>query len=143
MMSYDSKFNETCAAKSMKRYSPKRIFWLCLGLLSFGLGAIGAFLPLLPTTSFMLLAAFCFAKSSPKLHSWLLAHKMFGALILNWNQHGAISLHAKIVSLISMAFILGLSLIFKAPSWVILTQGFIVLCVSLFLWTRPAPPKSE
>lgn len=142
MITHERNLCQSGYADPMSRYSPKRIFWLCLGLLCLALGTIGAFIPLLPTTSFMLVAAFSFAKSSPRLHRWLLSHKMFGPLILNWNMYGAVSLNAKIMSLVSMVFILGLSAAFKIPLWVIGLQAALIGCVSLFLWTRPAPPSS-
>ena len=90
-----------------------RITWLVIGILSLGLGALGILLPLLPTTPLVLLAAFSFARSSDRLHQWLLEHDVFGALIENWRQYGAISRRAKIVSVISMAAILVLSLVYK------------------------------
>jgi len=131
------------AALVMKRYSPKRLLWLTLGLVCLCLGVIGAFLPLLPTTSFLLVAAFAFARSSPRLHSWLMEHKVFGRLIGDWQIHRAISLKAKIASLVSMMLILGLSFMFSAPIWVLGTQILILSLVSLFLWTRPNPPKYD
>jgi len=54
------------------------------------LGAIGIVLPLLPTTPFILLAAFCFARSSKRCHGWLVNHKVFGPIITNWTEYGAI-----------------------------------------------------
>ena len=60
-----------------------RLTWLIVGLLALALGAIGIALPLLPTTPFILLAAFAFAQSSEKLHQWLLDHNVFGPLIDN------------------------------------------------------------
>lgn len=141
MVLYESSQRQSKAAKPVKAYGPKRLFWLALGLLCFSVGAIGAFLPLLPTTSFMLLAAFAFAKSSTRLHRWLTNHRLFGPLINDWHQYGAISRQSKFASLISMVFILGLSLIFKLSFWIIMTQAFVLLAVSLFLWTRPEPPK--
>ncbi|MGB0901076.1 YbaN family protein, partial [Halocynthiibacter sp.] len=68
-----------------------RTLWLIGGLLSFILGLIGAFLPLLPTVPLMLLATFCFSKSSERLHNWLINHPRFGPAIADWNDHGSIS----------------------------------------------------
>ena len=129
------------AASVVKRYSPKRLLWLTLGLVCLGLGVIGAFLPLLPTTSFMLVAAFAFARSSPRLHSWLMQHQVFGRLIGDWQTHRAISLKAKTASLLSMVLIVGLSFLFSAPIWMLGTQILVLVLVSLFLWSRPNPPK--
>jgi len=73
-----------------------------LGFFSLGLGIIGAFLPLLPTTPFILLSAYFFARSSEKMHKWILEHKIFGELIINFNENKTIPLHAKIIAISMM-----------------------------------------
>ncbi len=75
---------------------------IVVGWLSIALGAIGLFLPILPTTPFILLAAACFAKSSPRFHAWLLRNKTFGPLIQNWQQHRAVPRHAKRMAIITI-----------------------------------------
>ena len=67
-----------------------RYLWLSFGFIALALGMAGAVLPLLPTTPFILLAAFCFARSSRRFHNWLLNHRTFGPMIENWRQEGAI-----------------------------------------------------
>jgi len=64
-----------------------RLAYLITGILSLILGFLGIFLPLLPTTPFILLSAYCFAKSSPRLYQWLISNKTFGPVILEWQQH--------------------------------------------------------
>ncbi|MDO5059604.1 MAG: YbaN family protein, partial [Neisseria sp.] len=59
------------------------IFWL-FGAIAFSLGVIGIFLPVLPTTPFILLAAACWAKASPRFHQWLLNHRYFGPMVADW-----------------------------------------------------------
>ena len=86
-----------------------RQIWRLAGGVSLALGGIGIFLPLLPTTPFLLLAAYCFQKSSPRLHNWLVGHPTFGPAIKDWQQHGAISRTAKIQAMIALAVVLGLS----------------------------------
>jgi len=86
-----------------------RLIWLLVGLVSIALGAAGVFLPLLPTTPFLLLAAFCFARSSPRLHDWLHSHRHFGPLIENWNRHGSIDRRTKRVALVVIAATFALS----------------------------------
>ena len=75
--------------------SAMKYFWLGFGWLCVGLGAIGAFLPLLPTVPFLLLAAFCFARSSERVHQWLLNHPRFGPPIADWRRNGAIRRRVK------------------------------------------------
>lgn len=72
------------------------------GIFFVALAAIGAVLPLLPTTPFLLVAAGCFAKSSPKMHAMLLQNKVFGPLIYHWQETRSIPKRAKTVALISM-----------------------------------------
>jgi uncharacterized membrane protein YbaN (DUF454 family) len=117
-----------------------RITWLVIGILSLGLGALGILLPLLPTTPLVLLAAFSFARSSDRLHRWLLEHDVFGALIENWRLYGAISRRAKVLSVVSMAAVLLLSLVMAAPTYVIVVQAVVLGAAALFILTRPLPP---
>ena len=86
-----------------------RVTWFVIGMISLAVGAIGVFLPLLPTTPLVLVAAFAFANSSDRLHRWLLDHDLFGALIDDWRRHGAISRAAKVTSVLSMIAILVMS----------------------------------
>ena len=118
-----------------------RITWLVVGLLALALGAIGIALPLLPTTPFILVAAFAFAQSSEKLHQWLLDHNVFGPLIDNWQRHGAISRRAKVLSVVSMAALLLISLAMAAPPAVIIVQLVVLGGAALFILTRPEPPE--
>lgn len=87
-----------------------RILLAFLGVLSLALGIIGAFLPILPTTPFVLLAGVLFARSSPRLNAWLMNHKIFGKIIYDFRVDKSITLHAKIIS-ISM---LWMSILFSA-----------------------------
>jgi len=73
-----------------------------LGITSLILGAIGAILPVLPTTPFILLSAYCFSKSSDKFYQWLIGFPKFGVLIKNWNEKGTIDKKSKIACLISI-----------------------------------------
>ena len=73
-----------------------------IGLMFVGLALLGAVLPILPTTPFLLVAAACFAKSSPTLQAKLLANKTFGPIIRDWQESRSISLKAKRVALLTM-----------------------------------------
>ena len=80
---------------------------LFLGVLSMGLAIVGIFLPLLPTTPFLLLAAACFVRSSDRLHRWLITHRWFGPYIKNYRDHRAITRRAKVVTLLLLWGTLG------------------------------------
>ncbi|MCC5971696.1 MAG: YbaN family protein [Pararhodobacter sp.] len=114
-----------------------RILWGGLGGLSVALGAAGVVLPLVPTTPFMLLAAFCFARSSPRLERWLLQHPRFGPAIADWRAHRAISLRGKILSVAAMTLAFVISLALGLPPGLLLVQAAVLLLVGLFLLTRP------
>ncbi|WP_299661299.1 YbaN family protein [uncultured Ruegeria sp.] len=111
--------------------------WAGLGLLCVALAMIGVVLPLLPTVPFLLLAAFFFARSSSRLHNWLLSHRTFGPLIIDWQNSGAISPGAKKAATVSVAAVFGLSIILSAPSNVLIIQAIVLSGVMLFIWTRP------
>ena len=76
----------------------KNVCMKVMGLVAVGLGLLGMFLPLLPTTPFLLLAAALFFRSSPRLYAWLLGHRTLGPYIRNFREHKAIPLHTKVVS---------------------------------------------
>jgi uncharacterized membrane protein YbaN (DUF454 family) len=114
-----------------------RPFWLLLGLLAIALAAAGVVLPLLPTTPFLLVAAFAFARSSPRLHAWLLSHRYFGPLIENWRRHGAIDRRTKTVSVAVMAATPGMTWAIGAPLWALGTQVSVLVVCAIFIVTRP------
>jgi uncharacterized membrane protein YbaN (DUF454 family) len=74
--------------------------YIILGSVSLGLGIAGAFLPVLPTTPFLLLTAALYLKGSPRLYEWLINHKYLGPYIRNYRDNRAIPLRAKIVSVV-------------------------------------------
>ena len=115
-----------------------RGLWLAGGLTALGLGLIGVLLPLLPTVPFMLLAAFCFARSSDRLHGWLVGHPVFGPPIQDWTRSGAISLRAKQLSTVSMLAVFLLSVFVGLRPLVLGLQGAVLFCTALFIWSRPS-----
>lgn len=118
-----------------------RPLWLIIGLVSVGCGIAGIALPLVPTTPFVLLAAYCFARSSPRLEAWLLAHRTFGPIIDNWRRHGSIDRRVKHVAVALMAAAFVLSLILRLPQWVLIAQGVVLLGAATFVLTRPSGPR--
>ncbi|PHZ86167.1 YbaN family protein [Paremcibacter congregatus] len=121
----------------------KKAFWLTLGGIALALGLIGIPLPLLPTTPFLLLAVFCFSRSSEKLHVWLLDHPQFGRPIRQWQDHRAISRKNKVLAVLSMVVVFLVSYgFFDIPTYALMSQAIILTLVALFLTTRPEPPEA-
>ena len=117
-----------------------RAVWFAFGVGAVLLALLGLALPLLPTTPFVLLAAFAFARSSDRWHAWLLGHRLFGPIIDDWHRHGAIDRRTKIVGVISMAGIFGLSLILKVDATVLAIQAVVLTAAAAFVLSRPSPP---
>ncbi|MBV1900307.1 MAG: YbaN family protein [Kordiimonadaceae bacterium] len=118
-----------------------RYIWITFGCAALALGVIGAFLPLLPTVPFLLLAAFCFSKGSERMHSWLLNHKSFGPPIEEWHKHGAIASRVKLYALSLIFLSVFLSFLYGVPTVGLVSQVILLSCVSLFILTRPTPPR--
>lgn len=91
-----------------------RAIYLISGLLALALGVAGAFLPLLPTTPFVLLAAFCFSRSSERMHDWLMNRSPFGPLIRQWQEQRSIPPKARRRALLVMAASFGITIVFFA-----------------------------
>lgn len=123
----------------------QRFLFLFVGFLFLVLGFIGIFLPLLPTTPFVLLAAFCFSKGSKRLHRWLLGNRLFGDLIRSWEEHGVIRPRVKWLSTALIVVMLSFPIGFMPiPGLLKFMAGMVGLGVILFIQTRPnrqqAPP---
>jgi uncharacterized protein len=116
----------------------QRMFWSGLGVVSLGLGLIGIVLPLLPTTPFVLLAAFAFSRSSPRLHAWLLGHPRLGPAIRNWQRSGAIAPKAKALAMVSLVATFAISLMIGIHGWILAAQALALLGVATFILSRPS-----
>lgn len=112
--------------------------WILIGIISLILGIIGIVLPLLPTTPFILLSAAAFAKSSPKLHTWMLNHQRWGLIIRNWQDGGRIDKRSKTIALCFIAIMPPLSYALGAPLWAIGAQTLVLITVAAFILTRPS-----
>ncbi len=124
------------------RFSVPRLLWLGAGLASVMLGLIGVIIPLLPTTVFMILAAFCFARSSAKLNTWLLEHRYFGPSIRHWQDHGAIPKSGKKAALLAMIIMLCIGYFIGVSLLMLSVQSLMFIAVLIFIWSRPSPPNS-
>ena len=119
----------------------KKIFYLLLGHLFLVLGIAGAFLPLLPTTPFLLLAAWLYSKSSDRLHNWLLNHKYLGPSLRDWHNSGVIGIKAKIIATVMILVVIGWRFpLLNVELWIKLFGTFILTGVLIFIWTRPSIP---
>ncbi|NNG22960.1 YbaN family protein [Telluria aromaticivorans] len=111
-----------------------KLFYNAMGALCVVLGIIGIFLPLLPTTPFLLLASWCFARGSDRLHRWLLSHRVFGNYLRNFEAGRGIPLRAKIVATVllwgSLLMAMGRFDSPVVPAMLVLVGS----CVSIYMW---------
>ncbi|MDK1024436.1 MAG: YbaN family protein [Gammaproteobacteria bacterium] len=115
-----------------------RLIYLSVGWVCTALGIIGAFLPVMPTTPFLLVAVWAFSRSSPRLKKWLYHHPRYGETIRDWFEHGAIDNRIKIFAIVTMSL--------SAPIVYAFTQNLIlatihatcIVLVALFLISRPS-----
>lgn len=113
----------------------KRHLWTGAGLMFVGIGAVGAFLPLLPTVPFLLLALFCFARGNPVWEQRLLDHPTYGPLLLDWRQRRAIPRRAKWAALIAMAISVLVTGLTAGWPWVLIPLAVMALS-GTWIWTR-------
>lgn len=113
--------------------------YLTLGLALTGLGLVGALLPVLPTTPFLILAAACFTRSSPRLERWLLEHRLFGPALTQWREHGAIPFKVKLLALTgSITGFLLLWLVVAPGTTVLAISGLLIAIGIAYVFTRPS-----
>ena len=118
-------------------------FFFTLGILSLSLGYVGILIPGLPTTVFILIAAWAFSKCSDRFTIWLENHRLFGPMILNWKTYRGLSRRAKKLAILMIipTFVLTIFLVFSLVGDLIFGTFGITLCV--WLATRPEPPLEQ
>lgn len=131
----------------MPQYRPHHPFpwrhWLLIvfGWLCVGLGCLGAVLPVLPTTPFLLLAVWAFSRSSTRFHHWLIHHRWLGRFVRDWEHHRVIPLRAKVAALVAMAASLAWAILFsRAPWYALAIMGAIIAYGAWFILTKPSRP---
>lgn len=124
----------------MRRGRAARGFWLVLGLALVTVGFVGIFVPLLPTVDFLLLSLPCFARSSPRLESWLLNHPRHGPSLRAWREKRAVGRHAKIAACTGMALGYALFWIHVRPG-LMMSSGLATFLLFWAAWIvrRPEP----
>ena len=125
-----------------------RAAWLTVGVLSLAVGAVGIILPGLPTTPFILLSAFCFARSSDKFLSWLTNSRLFGQILREWHENRALPSRKVKIYAVSFALIcFGASIIyfavFSSIWWVSIILGVLCIMVCTFLVRLPVTSTSN
>ncbi|ODA68616.1 Inner membrane protein YbaN [Methyloligella halotolerans] len=126
-------------AKGEKRNTIRRNAFRLLGLIFVGIGAIGIVLPVLPTTPFLILAAACFTRSSPRLERWLLDHAHFGPLLRDWRERGAIPRRAKMLAVLGMSTGFAAFYYFSHPGWAAMASVLLLMGIGAgYVLTRPS-----
>lgn len=111
--------------------------WIALACAALGLALLGVVLPGLPTTPFVLVAAWAAARGSRHLHAWLLAHRLFGPVIHDWQIRGAVSRPAKRAALGTMTLCALLLLLVSPKLWMAVLGIACMAVVAGWLWRRP------
>lgn len=130
-------------AMTLSSKALKAIFFLA-GLFFTGLGIIGAILPVMPTTVFLIVAVYCFGRSSPRFESWLLNHRHYGPTLRNWQKYGAISRRVKFIACIGMAIGFVLFYLGASPAWPLTTAVALFMLLSAwYVLSRPIASELE
>ena len=124
--------------------SSKKIVLLLIGWFFVALGTIGLFLPVLPTTPFLLISLWAFSQSSERFHDWLYHHRVLGPPLQDWSKYGIIPLRAKIIALSTMALSATLVILFSSAPWYGLVGMLALMGVGAgFVLSRPSRRKEE
>lgn len=118
---------------------PLRCLLMVFSVLCVVLGLIGAVVPGMPTTVFILMAAWAAMRSSPKIHGWLYAHATFGSILRNWDEGGQVSRRVKWTASASMLFSSALIFYLSVKPWLTGLALTVMACVLVWLWLRPEP----
>ena len=125
------------------RFAGVRIVFVALGTLFVALGILGAFLPVLPTTPFLLLAAACYARGSTRFYNALLDNRAFGPLIREWRRHHSVPFRVKVTAIALMSVTLTVSILTLDHPWL---QGLLAalgVALVVYLWRIPSRDRPK
>ncbi|MCC0006697.1 MAG: YbaN family protein [Hyphomicrobiaceae bacterium] len=132
-----------CPAAERPRSGFVRNLWLALGIVATGLAFAGAMLPLLPTTPFLLVAAYAFTRSSPSWHRWLVTHRVLGPILSDWQQHKAVGRSIKLAAILVMMTSLVASAMAGFGKATLAAQFAALSIAGAFVVSRPRPPSQR
>jgi uncharacterized membrane protein YbaN (DUF454 family) len=116
-----------------------RAIFFIAGVASLALGIAGVFVPVMPTTPLVLLAAACFARSYRPFHEWMLGHRLFGPVLREWHEHRSIPRRTKWIAIAMMATGLGTSIVFFVePAWLDATLVVVGLVLGVWMYRLPS-----
>jgi len=115
----------------------KKFLWKCLGFCSLGMAYIGVITPGIPYSPFVVFAAYCFAKGSPKMHAWLYNHKIFGPFLTNWTEKRVFPQRMKYFMLAMMSSSL-IIMSFTVPVRGVVYTGIFMFFVAVWAWRYPS-----
>ncbi|HEX6571468.1 MAG TPA: YbaN family protein [Steroidobacteraceae bacterium] len=119
-----------------------RALFLVVGVLAFATGIAGIFLPLLPATPLLILAAACFARAYRPFHEWMLRHRWLGPMLHDWYVHRSLPYGTKVVAIVTMLVSFGISILFFVrPAWLKLLLALLALGLATWLYRIPSRPR--
>jgi uncharacterized membrane protein YbaN (DUF454 family) len=116
----------------------KQWFWKILGFCSLGLAYVGVVTPGIPYSPFVVFAAYCFAKGSPRMHAWLYNHKLFGPFLTNWGEKRVFPLKMKYFMLAMMSSSLLIMFFTGVPTRGLVYTGIFMALVAIWAWRYPS-----
>ena len=120
----------------------KQFLWKILGFCSLGLAYVGVVTPGIPYSPFVVFAAYCFAKGSPRMHAWLYNHKLFGPFLTNWGEKRVFPLKMKYFMLAMMTTSLVI-MSFTVPIKGVVYTGIFMACVAVWAWRYPSSVEAH
>ena len=121
-----------------------RLIYLLIGWIALILGVIGAFLPVMPTVPFLIVALWGFSKSSQRFHDWLYHHKVYGPMLRQWDRHRVIPLWGKIWACVAMSgSLIIMVFLMQAPLPLVAMAAAVMLAVAAYILSKPSRPPVD